>query len=180
MAEILKYPEEIDCTLRENLFAFLGDRVQALVSDDKLNAKADVTLAMLKSFSNMLSSLTRDIGTLSASSGANATDTASSLYKGNTSAVSANDTSSSSDDASSLEDAIEDTTESITLNCSTSIVEEAKSFAEVVNRAISDLTQKQLEKTVPGQKAAVMSAGGMCIISQRNDPAKFQGSSAAG
>lgn len=60
VSEILRYPQEIDASLRKPLFAFIEQQVSMLYTDDDLETDQTVTLAILTSFSNMLTALTSD------------------------------------------------------------------------------------------------------------------------
>lgn len=117
VAEVLKYPSEVDCSFRSTLFDFLEKQVQALYTDDTLEINFKVIMAVLASLGNLMDSISRDLG---ASFLAVVSNTTGDLKAFDT--------------------------------CATSLADEAADFSVILITAIKELTQKQLETTVPGQE----------------------------
>ena len=125
---------EIDCTFRTKLFGFLKLRAEAFFANPDVELTEEGAEALLTSFSNMLTSLDREMITMSSNSTGNATAT---VY-------------------SDGEDVTSTVLPASDLNCTVSLVQEARAFAAVMRESILKAALSLLQNKVPGEEASMV------------------------
>ena len=139
-AQILSSPEEVDCTYRSTLFAFLRSKLGGLGTAGTRDVKVGTTMvaATLSAFSALLQSLAEQVDAAIRVELEQARNTSNSSAMSNPAANSA--------------------------NCSMSLAEEAAALAEAMVEAVQRALDASVADALPGEKAHAVAAGSLCAL----------------
>lgn len=121
-ADISKVSEELDCNGRAPLTQLLQEAVQIFYTDTSIPNSLDITVAIMDSYSNLISSVTQEI------------------QRGSSQAF----------------------------GCNSALLSDAQRLAQGQLDSVTKVTHRRLQTSLTGQLPQVVSAGRMCVISQRN------------